>query len=158
MRDKRSIKTKILAAAAMLAAVVGIGCALSHVEDDHFVIEAQPKKDSVNETASDAIEETIPVTVSEKDHNGETIVAAENNPNPAQSAAAEEMLIDGKVNINTANVELLSQLEGIGESTAENIIKYREENGDFQHIEELTLVNGIGQKKLDKIRDRICVK
>ena len=45
------------------------------------------------------------------------------------------------VNINTANVEKLSTLSGIGKSTAEKIIKHREENGYFNSIEEIMNVS-----------------
>ena len=49
----------------------------------------------------------------------------------------------GKVNINTASKEQLKTLSGIGDSTAEKIIKYREENGTFGNTEELKKVSGI---------------
>ena len=48
-----------------------------------------------------------------------------------------------KVNINNATIEDLDKLPGIGEATANKIINYREENGDFKSIEELKNVNGI---------------
>lgn len=51
---------------------------------------------------------------------------------------------NGKVNINTATKEQLIELPGIGNSKAENIIRYREEHGNFQDIQEIKDVNGIG--------------
>ena len=59
------------------------------------------------------------------------------------------------VNINTANVEKLITLTGIGKSTAEKIIKYREENGYFNTIEDLMNVTGIGESKFNAIKDDI---
>ena len=57
------------------------------------------------------------------------------------------------VNINTAPVEELMTLDGIGEVTAQKIIKYREENNGFLTVDELTKIDGIGENKLEKIRN-----
>lgn len=62
-----------------------------------------------------------------------------------------------KVNINNATIEDLDKLPGIGEATANKIINYREENGDFKSIEELKNVNGIGSKKYEQIKDEITL-
>lgn len=63
-----------------------------------------------------------------------------------------------KVNINTAGVEELASLNGIGQSKAEAIIKYREANGKFQKTEDLVLVKGIGEKIFRKISSDIEVE
>lgn len=55
--------------------------------------------------------------------------------------------------LNEAGVERLTEISGIGESMAEKIIAYRDENGPFNSIDELLEVNGIGEKKLDSIRE-----
>ncbi len=62
-----------------------------------------------------------------------------------------------KININTAGVEELDTLPGIGPSKARAIINYREENGDFQIIEEITNVSGIGSATFENIKDSITV-
>ena len=62
------------------------------------------------------------------------------------------------VNINTANVEELQKLPGIGEGTAQKIIAYRKEQGKFTNIEDIQNVSGIGTSKFDKIKNNICVK
>lgn len=59
------------------------------------------------------------------------------------------------VNINTANIEKLTTLSGIGENTAKKIIKYREEKGYFNTIEDLMNVSGIGESKFNSIKDDI---
>lgn len=61
------------------------------------------------------------------------------------------------VNINTASEHFLTRLDGIGEATAREIIKYREENGFFKSAEELLNVKGIGEKTLEKFRERVVV-
>ena len=61
------------------------------------------------------------------------------------------------VNINTANLEKLQTLPGIGESTARKIIEYREQNGKFATIEDLKNVSGIGESKFNNIKDKITV-
>ena len=61
------------------------------------------------------------------------------------------------VNINTATIEQLDTLPGVGEATANKILNYREENGGFKNIEDLKNVKGIGEKKFEDIKDNICV-
>ena len=61
------------------------------------------------------------------------------------------------VNINTATAQQLSALPGIGEGYAQNIIEYRETTGSFETVEELLLVEGIGQTRLETILDYITV-
>ena len=62
-----------------------------------------------------------------------------------------------KININTANISQLESISGIGESTANKIIQYREKNGRFKTIEEIKNVSGIGELKYENIKDSICV-
>lgn len=61
------------------------------------------------------------------------------------------------VNINTADVERLATLKGIGPSLAQKIIDYREQNGAFKSIDEIKNVRGIGQKKFDSFKDKITI-
>jgi len=65
---------------------------------------------------------------------------------------------NSKVNINTATLEQLQTLSGVGESTALSIIDYREKNGKLSTIEDIKNVSGIGDSKFEKIKDNICVK
>lgn len=62
-----------------------------------------------------------------------------------------------KVSINKATLEELMTLTGIGEAKAKDIIKYREEHGDFKSIEDLKNVNGIGDSIFDKIKESITI-
>lgn len=61
------------------------------------------------------------------------------------------------VNINTASEAELQTLNGIGASTAKKIVDYRNQNGDFNTVEEIMNVSGIGQSKFDSIKNDITV-
>ena len=69
----------------------------------------------------------------------------------------EENEVEVKVNINTANKEKLETLPGIGETTAQKIIDYRESNGKFKTIEDIKNVSGIGDAKFESLKDKITV-
>ena len=59
---------------------------------------------------------------------------------------------DELVNINTANIDELMDIKGIGRSKAKAIIEYRNKNGNFKSIEELLNVSGIGEKLYEEIK------
>lgn len=61
------------------------------------------------------------------------------------------------VNVNTANVQQLEVLPGVGEVTAERIVAYREKNGPFASADDLAKVKGIGSKTLEKIRGLVVL-
>jgi len=82
--------------------------------------------------------------------NQEKIIIPKINVNIEEIEGKEEL-----ININTASIEKLSELDGIGAKTAENIIKYREKN-KFDNIEEIMEVKGIGESKYTKIKEKIC--
>ncbi len=69
----------------------------------------------------------------------------------------ENSSTNAKININTANIAQLETISGIGESTANKIIQYREKNGKFKTIEEIKNVSGIGELKYEGIKNDICV-
>lgn len=63
----------------------------------------------------------------------------------------------GKINLNQASKEELMSLPGIGESKAEEILRYREEHGGFQTIEEVKNVNGIGDNLFAQIAENLTL-
>lgn len=65
--------------------------------------------------------------------------------------------LNSGININSASSEELQKISGVGPKTAENIIKYREENR-FKKIEDIKNVKGIGDKTFDSIKEYITVK
>jgi competence protein ComEA len=62
------------------------------------------------------------------------------------------------ININTADVETLATLNGVGQTKAEAIVAYRDANGPFESAEQLTEVKGIGQATVEKNAERLSVK
>ena len=62
-----------------------------------------------------------------------------------------------RVSINQATREELQQLDGIGPSTADAIVQYREEHGLYQTIEDIMKVKGIGNAKFEKIKEKITL-
>lgn len=70
---------------------------------------------------------------------------------------SQDTKITGKVSINTASLEELMTLSGIGEAKAKEIITYREENGPFTAIEDIMKVNGIGEKAFAQIKEDITL-
>jgi len=64
----------------------------------------------------------------------------------------------GKVNLNTADVAALDTLPGVGPSTAQKIVAEREANGPFASVEDLGRVSGIGPKRLEQLKDLVCVR
>ena len=76
------------------------------------------------------------------------------NSTPAQNGLGA----DGKVALNSADVEMLKNLPGIGDVRAQAIVSYREANGDFVSVDGLLDVNGIGIGIVDNIRDLVTVE
>lgn len=64
---------------------------------------------------------------------------------------------DGLVHVNQASVSELDELPGVGPVLAERIAAYRDENGPFESVEDLLDVPGIGESKLDSMRDAIAI-
>ena len=66
-----------------------------------------------------------------------------------------ERELEGLVNINTAGKEELMTLPGVGETRAEEIIRYREQHGGFTQVEDLMNVNGIKEGTFNKLKDKV---
>lgn len=84
------------------------------------------------------------------DETAETSTEKNNNPD-------DNAVTSSKVNINTATLEELETLDGIGFAIAKRIIEYRTTAGKFSSIEEIKNVSGIGEKIFEKFKNNICV-
>lgn len=114
------------------------------------------------EAAGGASEDAVPdaLNLARVLSDGEQIIVptVEEQERLEEAAVAGQTLdAGGKVNINTATVEQLDSLPGVGESTAQKIIADREENGPFGSPEDLKRVSGIGDKKYEDLADLITV-
>jgi competence protein ComEA len=64
---------------------------------------------------------------------------------------------DEIININTASIDELTKINGIGEVRAKRIMEYREKNGGFKSVEEIKNIEGIGEKTFEKLKDFITI-
>lgn len=97
----------------------------------------------------------------------EKVIENNNNINTNLSGKGQNVKSDGnnvsimknnsKININTANISELKQITGIGESTANKIIDYRENVGKFKKIEDIKEVKGIGDAKYESLKNKITI-
>ena len=71
--------------------------------------------------------------------------------------AAGKPVPAGKVNINSASVEQLGELPGVGPKLAARIVEYRQKSGPFKSTQELLNVKGIGEKNLEKLAPHLSV-
>ncbi|HJE15643.1 MAG TPA: helix-hairpin-helix domain-containing protein [Lapidilactobacillus dextrinicus] len=88
---------------------------------------------------------------------GEDLLVQEQTDPPVTSSAIGEAGVPNKINLNQADATQLQQVSGIGPKKAADIIDYRQKDGPFKSVDELTNVNGIGEKTLANIRDELCV-
>ncbi len=85
-------------------------------------------------------------------------------PTPASVEVVEtrytmpEKIRTAPLNINTANIEELATLPGIGQTLSSRIVAYRDANGPFNRLEDLLLVKGIGKTKLEELLPYIVLE
>ncbi|MFC0269721.1 ComEA family DNA-binding protein [Kushneria aurantia] len=72
----------------------------------------------------------------------------------AMSLASPLMAEEAPININTASAAELTELTGIGESRAADIVADREANGLYEQLDDLTRINGIGEATVESLRDQ----
>ena len=100
------------------------------------------------------VEDAMKVHVPAK---GEAVGTGQPGTSQAAAANSSSGVSTGLININTASSEQLDDLPGVGDATANAIVRDREANGPYKSPEDLMRVSGIGEKKFEKMKDRICV-
>ncbi len=97
-------------------------------------------------------------TMSFSSGNGKVLEANSNaSTKSSANSSAAEPAISTKININTASLEDLDKLPGVGPATAQKIIDYRNQNGLFPSIEAIDGVSGIGPSKYSQMKDMISI-
>ncbi|HAA34612.1 MAG TPA: competence protein CelA [Firmicutes bacterium] len=126
-----------------------------------YILQKGSRVFHVVEEAGGAVEEADleRINLAQPLYDGQPVhVPRKGEENSSQSYQGETPAVGmTKININTAGKSQLETLPGIGSVKAQDIISYREKNGPFQSIEELTKVSGIGEKTLERIRDLITI-
>lgn len=114
-----------------------------------------PEKTVLYSTITEKITTTVSATAfSSFSPNTEPVTTSAEPIETVTEQVCEEIFID----INSADVQELMKLNGIGEVTANEIVSYREQNGGFSNIEEIMNVYGIGSAKFENIRSYIYVQ
>ena len=93
---------------------------------------------------------------SQESQEREYITSTKDNSEQSENGA-KSTGINFKININTAKQEELTQITGVGESTAKKIIEYRTQNGKFKSIEDIKNIPGIGDSKFNAMKEEITV-
>lgn len=106
-------------------------------------------KTSVN--LAQKVSDEMMVYVARQDENKSLLIA-----NSSSSATISDSTF-GIVNINTATQEELQTISGIGEKRAKDIVAYREQNGLFKSVDELSNISGIGTKTLEKLKSEVSI-
>lgn len=102
----------------------------------------------------------VGIVVQKREKQYKSFFVERNEVNAVETPVTESITDETElmININTANTFELQLLNGIGEMTAERIIDYRNKYGNFEVVEDLMRVDGIGKKKFEIIKDNICVE
>ena len=131
-----------------LVLVILLGCGFWMLKYRHpalflgepdLIVDKQQKSDE----STSVVESSIPPAGADS--------AALSNPLPHGSK-------DGRIDINSATFEEFESLPGIGPATAKRIIDYRDINGRFDIVDDIAEVHGIGNKTIEKLRDKIAAR
>lgn len=115
-----------------------------------------PEADSAYHNLARSIEDGERIYILSREET--RLLTVEQQVNGETGTADRTQNQSAKINLNTATMEQLMELPGIGETKAAGILAYRERIGQFADIEEIRNVSGIGEAMYEKIKDKITVK
>lgn len=163
MKHLKTVKYVITAAGFLLAAVFYLR---GNDPREEMVLLTSVQEEAISCTCGNGVgAESEPEPASSEPEQSEPEPQQEPEPEPEPSREPETTEPEaetsgdhrGLVDLNRAGKEELMTLPGIGASRAEAIIRYRQEYGDFAHIEEIMNISGIKEKAFEKIKDSITV-
>lgn len=159
---KNSSTAVLIAVTLAFAAFAGGFYLGRNTAQNSIEISAYQTTASPTSPTSSATEPSQTVPASTSADNAALQPAATSDPTAPSATAADSTTGSTEpasfpININTATLEELVLLPGIGPTLAQRILDFREEIGSFRHIDELLDVKGIGEKKLAKIREYITL-
>lgn len=152
------IRYLILIAAVLCAVMIGYN---AFYVPDASMAEIRVSVDSSAQVPSSSAsgEAYVPRSVSSALTKSSPVSRAASSARPASASGKAPALPAGKINLNTATAQQLSDgLKGVGDALAQRIVAYREQHGRFRSVDELKNVSGIGEKKLESIRSNVTVE
>ena len=153
MDRETKIRWVLLLSAAAITAAVLIGLYSSRPVQ-LYQVTVQSEEESV----SSQVVEVTPSPTETPSPSSSTSSPAEEALAESESSGPQEVLVEKSININTASLEELDLLPGIGPALAQRIIDYRETNSGFYDIEEIMEVSGIGEKTFAKLEPYIIAE
>ena len=154
-RESR-IRILLLLAASILTALVLMAMYFVDPVKIYQVIPASSS--STPAVVSQVSQQIVPQEPTENSLSPEENSDAElSEEDPPESEGPQEVLVEKSININTASLEELDSLPGVGPVIAQRIIDYREANNGFYDIQEIMDVSGIGEKTYAKLEPYITV-